>query len=380
MLSKLKRKFHAVKYLCSIQFLSLEPWPQDDKPISIFWQRGNKKSKRGKTEPAYPQDVAGNKKLAVVPVNQSMQVSATLYAASSKLKQTGPYQKKEIKLYIMQMTEEGEMFALLGNATINLADIAGPQETLLEIPIDCDHEIVRAVGKPKLMVACRGWYKGSGGPGSMSSTTSAMSAMSGFTEENGTHSDLSSMSSDPASHQPKKKLGVLTTEQATSLEGFDGRSGQLHSIMEVLSPRPDSDLNDSANSITADDAKEEIEETNEKETNDDVESAEGSMSPHTLHRLNTITEETADPEPEKPVEEPIAVTNTEDGPQKGTDGGQVDQEAHFAETLEDRWTGFGGMKKKGQNSQEMMLGKAITEWWTSVVSLMTCIPQPPKED
>lgn len=74
---------------------------------------------------------------------------------ASKHKQTGPYEKKECKFFIMQMGEDGEKLALLGKAVLNLADIAGPVETTVELPVDCDADIKRAVGRPKLILQCR---------------------------------------------------------------------------------------------------------------------------------------------------------------------------------------------------------------------------------
>lgn len=80
MLSKLRKKFHAVKYQFSVQLVKLEPWPRDDCGVSIFWQRGQKKSKRGQTDQVMPVDVDGKARMAVVPIEQSFKLSATLYA------------------------------------------------------------------------------------------------------------------------------------------------------------------------------------------------------------------------------------------------------------------------------------------------------------
>lgn len=89
MLSKLKRKFHAVKYQFSVQCVSLEPWPRDDFGVSVFWQRGQKKTKRGQTEPVLPVDVEGKPRTAVVPIEQSFKLSATLYAVSLRRSRKG---------------------------------------------------------------------------------------------------------------------------------------------------------------------------------------------------------------------------------------------------------------------------------------------------
>lgn len=74
---------------------------------------------------------------------------------ATKHKQSGPYKKKECKLFLMQMGPDGEKRAFLGNAVLDLAEIAGPVERTVEIPVDCDADIKRAVGRPKLILRCR---------------------------------------------------------------------------------------------------------------------------------------------------------------------------------------------------------------------------------
>lgn len=371
MLSKLRRKFHAVKYQFSVNLESLEPWPRDDCGVSVFWQRGQKKSKRGQTTQVVPVDVDGKPRCAVVPIQQSFKLSATLYADATKHKQTGPYEKKECKLFIMQMAEDGEKLALLGKASINLADIAKPMETTLELPVDCDADIKRAVGRPKLILRCRAWYKGSGGPGSMSSTTSGLSAMSGFTEDTGSHSDPSTMSSEPTKH---KATGILTSEQQTSLEGFDNRAGMLDSIQEIVATVPgggkEEDIVDSAESM----------ENAEKEMIEE--------KPAAAENVAVSIDEDATKEPVTVADAPKVKDDLEDSahgdPNDSNPAEVIEKTKSDIEVQLDAWTMGKGVKSventpKAENKRtEAALGDAMVDWWSMVVSLLTCMPPRPR--
>jgi len=74
----LKRRSQAVRFSFSFALHTLHPWLNSDKAISVAWQRGSKKKKRGVTEGRLPKQYEGQLG-AVVELNELIQISATLY-------------------------------------------------------------------------------------------------------------------------------------------------------------------------------------------------------------------------------------------------------------------------------------------------------------
>ena len=55
----------------------------------------------------------------------------------------------------MEVGDDGGLYSILGNLTINLNEYVGLMDHKLRIPIDCDSEIVEAVGQPYFDITIR---------------------------------------------------------------------------------------------------------------------------------------------------------------------------------------------------------------------------------
>lgn len=77
-LDALRKRSGAVRFSYSFTLHVLSPWPASNKAVSVAWQRGSKKKKRGVTEPHRPKQVQGQLGTAIE-FNDVIQISATLY-------------------------------------------------------------------------------------------------------------------------------------------------------------------------------------------------------------------------------------------------------------------------------------------------------------
>lgn len=97
-------------------------------------------------------------------------------------------------MVIMEVDDDGSIFSILGALTINLNEYVGGMDHRFKVPVECDNEIVNAVGQPHIDItvrshpmACsfvhllyRSWYK-QGGTASASSGISS----TGWSEHHG---------------------------------------------------------------------------------------------------------------------------------------------------------------------------------------------------
>ena len=55
----------------------------------------------------------------------------------------------------MEVGDDGGLYSILGNLTINLNEYVGSMDHDLHLPIDCDSEITEAVGQPYFDITIR---------------------------------------------------------------------------------------------------------------------------------------------------------------------------------------------------------------------------------
>lgn len=160
MFKRIGRRFHSAKYVFSVQLHKVNPWFMHDRPAKLVWSRGSKKHKRGETPTKTPTHVEGaHVNRATLDVEESFEVGVTLYAQSHRTRKTGPYGKKDLRVVIMEVDDDGSIYSVLGALTINLNEYAGLTDHKIQVPIECDHEITDAVGQPYFDVTIRSWYK-----------------------------------------------------------------------------------------------------------------------------------------------------------------------------------------------------------------------------
>ena len=55
----------------------------------------------------------------------------------------------------MEVGDDGDLYSILGNLTINLNEYVGLMDYKLRVPVECDSEIIEAVGQPHFEISIR---------------------------------------------------------------------------------------------------------------------------------------------------------------------------------------------------------------------------------
>lgn len=140
----------------------------------------------------------------------------------SRTRKTGPYGRKELRLVIMAMEDAETTHAILGALTICLNEFNGLMNHEVKLPIECDAEIVNAVGAPHFYFNIRSWYKKTSGGTSISSGVTS----TGWTNTEHSESDgedlMLTHPDDPvkALEESMNTSPKITDDSINSLVGF----------------------------------------------------------------------------------------------------------------------------------------------------------------
>jgi len=232
MFKRIGRRFHSAKYVFSVQLHRVNPWFMHDRPAKLVWNRGSKKHKRGETQTKTPTHVDGTHvNCATLNVDESFELGVTLYAQSHKTRKTGPYGKKDLRVMIVEVDDDGSIYSILGALTINLNEYAGLMDRKIQVPVEADREITDAVGQPYFEVTIRSWYKqGHGTSASSGISSTGWEDVEGSASDVEEHEDTVGVAGD-AHLDPVKPIDVIDPHKTVGTESVpediqaDGTSG-----------------------------------------------------------------------------------------------------------------------------------------------------------